>query len=60
MNVYLGYYKNMVNRFKSETQYGAQLKAIEFYKPPKSKKHLVHVALVELAGGVEYIHTAYN
>lgn len=34
----------------AETAYAAQLKAIELFKPPKSKRHMVHVHLCEKDG----------
>lgn len=34
----------------ADSQYGAQLKAIEFFKPRKKQEHMVHVHLCELQG----------
>lgn len=54
-------YKAFFNGKKTDvyagSSYQALIKAIEFFKPAKSKKHLVHVHLCELAGK-EVVHIA--
>jgi hypothetical protein len=48
MNGYKAFYNGKSVDVYAETSYSAQLKAVELFKPPKSKKHMVHVALCEL------------
>jgi hypothetical protein len=48
MNNYLAFYNGKKITVQAETSYKAQLKAIEMFKAPASKKHMVNV---KLAGG---------
>ena len=57
MNKYLAFYNNDRKEVEAETSYQAQQKAIELFKPTKSKRHLVHVVLCELADGTQIVHS---
>lgn len=48
MNGYKAFYNNKTADIYANSAYEAQLKAIEFFKPSKSKQHMVHVHLCEV------------
>ena len=50
MNGYIFFYNDKRLEVYAETLYAAQLKAIEHFKPPKSKRHMVHGMLAEKNG----------
>lgn len=58
LNGYLGFFEQKRQGFYAKTQLEALEKAIAAFKPPKSKRHLVHVHLAELADGSKVVHTA--
>lgn len=57
MNGYKGFYNGKECEILAESAYAAQQKAIAHFKPAKSKTHMVHVALCEIAGK-QVTHTA--
>lgn len=62
MNGYKAFYNGKEKDIYAETSYEAQQKAIDHFKPPKSKKHMVHVGLCEKdvdenGKGTQVIHT---
>ena len=50
MNGYKAFYNGKETDVFAETSYAAQLKAIDFFKPSKAKRHMVHVHLCEKSG----------
>lgn len=50
MNGYVAFYNGKRTEIKAESSYQAQCLAVEHFKPPKSKRHLVHVQLAETDG----------
>lgn len=50
MNGYIAFYAGKQIEVYAESSYQAQVKAVEAFKPPKSKKHMVHVHLAEVNG----------
>ena len=59
MNGYKGFYNGKETDIYATSLYEAKLKAVEFFKPPKSKQHMVHVHLCEL-NGKQVIHKAVD
>ena len=57
MNGYVFFYDSKRLELQAESLYGAKLKALEYFKPPKSKQHTVHGKLAELAG-TPVVHVA--
>lgn len=57
MNGYIFFYSDKRVEIRAETLYADKLKAIEHFKPPKSKQHTAHGALAEL-GGAAVTHVA--
>lgn len=57
--IYLSFYNHEKYELEATSAYDAQLKAVEHFKPPKSKRHMVSVHLVE-KDGEEVIHTPTN
>lgn len=56
MNGYIAFYNQKTHEVYAGSSYEAQQKAMEFFKPPKSKQHMVSVVLAEKEGkGV--VHT---
>jgi hypothetical protein len=47
---YIALYQDKRTELYAESQYAALVKALEFFKPPKSKRHLVSVHLAESHG----------
>jgi hypothetical protein len=47
---YIALYGGGRTEFYADSLYGAQRKALEHFKPPKSKAHLVNVFLAEIDG----------
>jgi len=56
MNGYKAFYDGKSIEVHAESSYRAQRKAVEFFKPPKRKEHLVHVVLCERSDGSTVIH----
>jgi hypothetical protein len=50
MHGYIALYNGKQVEIHADSLYAAHLKAVEHFKPPKSKKHLVSTHLVEKAG----------
>ena len=50
-NVYNAYYSGKTITIQADTSYNAQQKAISIFKPPKSKRHMVSVVIVENKDG---------
>jgi len=50
MNGYIAYYNQRRIEVYAETSYRAQQDAVARFRAPKSKRHLVHVVLVEQDG----------
>lgn len=50
MNGYKAFYNGKEADIYAESLYAAKLKAIEKFKPPKSKQHMVSVVLCEKDG----------
>jgi len=50
MNGYIFYFGNKQVEITADGMYAAKLKAIAHFKPAKSKQHMVHGVLCELAG----------
>jgi hypothetical protein len=49
MNGYIFFYNGKRVELHADTLYDAHLKAIEHFKPPKSKRHMVHGMIAEKA-----------
>lgn len=49
-NGYVAFYNGKRTEVHAESLYAAKLKAIEIFKPAKSKQHMVSVTLAELDG----------
>jgi hypothetical protein len=56
MNGYIAFFNGKQTEIHAETQYAAKVKAEEFFKPVKSKKHLITVVLAEKEGK-QVVHT---
>ena len=56
MNGYKAFFNGKETEVTADTSYEAQQKAIEFFKPRKSKAHMVHVVLCE-KDGEQITHT---
>lgn len=56
MNGYKAFYNRQTTEIYAETLLQAKLKAIEFFKVPKSKIHMVSVLLCE-QNGEQVIHS---
>ena len=50
MNNYIAFYNGKRTEVVAMTLYEAQNKALAVFKPPKSKIHMVHTHLAEIAG----------
>lgn len=48
MNGYICFYNGKRTEIHAEDSYSAELKAIDFFKPLKSKKHMISVVLAEV------------
>lgn len=57
MNGYKAFYNRQSVDIHAESLYAAKLKAIEFFKAPKSKAHMISVMLCE-KDGVQVTHVA--
>lgn len=53
---YLGFYNGRQVEIQAESLLDAKTQAINRFKPPKSKRHMVHVYLAE-KDGKEVLHT---
>ena len=49
-NGYIGFFNDKRIEVYADSLYGAKLKALEIFKPAKSKAHMVHVHLAEKDG----------
>jgi hypothetical protein len=47
---YIALYQGRRHELHADSLYAAKLAAIEYFKPPKSKQHLVTVHLAEVNG----------
>ncbi len=47
LNGYIAMYDSKEHKTYASTLYEAKCNAVEFFKPPKSKQHMVHVHLCE-------------
>ena len=47
---YIALYQGRRTELYATSLYAAKMAALEFFKPPKSKRHLVSVHLVEIDG----------
>ena len=59
MNGYIAFFNGKQTEVTANSSYEAQCKAIAFFNPPKSKRHMVHVALAEV-DSVPYVHVAID
>ena len=50
MNGYIAFYNQKTFEVQAKSSYEAQQKAVEHFKPPKSKQHMVSVVLAEKEG----------
>lgn len=55
MNGYLVFYADKKLEVHAETIYAAYQKGVDHFKPPKSKRHLVHAVLCE-KDGIQVTH----
>lgn len=60
MNGYIALFGSRQIEVYAETAYAAQLKAIELFKPARSKRHLVTVHLAEGDDGTAATQTITN
>ena len=49
MRTYIAFYNSKQYQLEAESAYQAQQKAVAFFKPAKSKTHMVHVHLADTA-----------
>lgn len=54
---YVAFYQNQRHEIHAPTMYAAVRAALEHFKPPRSKKHLVHVVLAETPAD-DVVHVA--
>ena len=47
---YIALYQGRRHELRADSLYAAKLAAVEYFKPPKSKQHLVTVHLAEVDG----------
>jgi hypothetical protein len=59
MNGYKAFYNGRETDIYADTLLQAKEKAVAFFKPPKSKQHMVHVHLCE-KGGEQVTHIAVD
>ena len=57
MNGYICFYNGKRWETHATSQYAAKLAAVAYFKPPKSKAHMVHAHLAEV-DGMPYVHVA--
>jgi hypothetical protein len=50
MNGYIAFYNGQQKEVYAENQFAAKKKAVELFKAPKSKQHMVSVVLAEKDG----------
>jgi hypothetical protein len=50
MNGYKAFYNGKTTEIYAPTMFAAKEKAVAFFKPPKSKRHMVAVVLCEING----------
>lgn len=50
MNGYICFYNSKRHELLAPSLYAAKLAAVAFFKPPKSKQHMVTVCLAEVNG----------
>ena len=56
MNGYICFYNNLRHEVYAASLYAAKIAAIAYFKPPKSKAHMVNVMLAE-KDGEQVTHT---
>lgn len=59
MNGYIGFYNGDRVEIHADSLYAAKVQAVEHFAPPKSKVHMVHVALAEV-NGEAVVHVAVD
>lgn len=59
MNGYIFFYSGQRVALYAKTLLDAKIMAVEHFKPPRSKQHMVHGALAEKDGEV-VVHTAVD
>ena len=57
MNKYLFFYNGKQKEIEADTLYEAKVKAIAYFRVPKSKHNMVHGMIVEKEGGEQVIHS---
>lgn len=60
MSGYVALFNGKSTEIHADSSYAAFVKAVEYFKPTKAKKHLVTVHLAELSDGSQVVHTAVN
>lgn len=50
MNGYKAFYNGKETEIYTTSSYSAWMKAVEYFNPPRSKRHMVHVHLCEKDG----------
>lgn len=50
LNGYIGFYNCKRVELYAENQFAAREAALAFFRPPKSRNHMVHVVLAEIEG----------
>lgn len=54
---YVAFYESKRHELRAESLYAAKQAAVAYFKPPKSKRHMVSVVLAEYANGAQVTHT---
>jgi hypothetical protein len=54
---YVGIYNRQQIEFYAPSLYAAKQQAVKYFRPPKSKEHMVSVYLAERQDGTEVTHT---
>lgn len=57
LNKYIAFFDGRQKQIDAPSAFSAQQQAIAAFKPTKSKRHMVHVKLAELDGGVQVLHS---
>lgn len=50
---YIGFYAGCQIEFYASSLYAAKQQAVKYFRPPKSKEHMVSVVLAERADGTQ-------
>ena len=56
-HVYKAFYFNKEAIVSGISSYQAYIKAVDMFQAPKSKRHMVHVHIVQRADGSDVIHS---